>query len=130
MLTGQVVISIFANHDFHKTTTSESGKVFSCRRIGGSCIFSNHLSCSTCTSTNRIWCYTGTSYFPWVHVCFPMIKKPTIYLVRLKPDAKMTPNHYGHRYFHSKAELKVWMKENESKVHDISLANWEEIVLE
>ena len=29
-----------------------------------------------------------------------------------------------------KAELKVWMKENESKVHDISLANWEEIVLE
>ena len=50
--------------------------------------------------------------------------------VRLKPDAKMTPNHYGHRYFHSKAELKVWMKENESKVHDISLANWEEIVLE
>ena len=56
--------------------------------------------------------------------------KPSIYLVRLKPDAKMTPNHYGHRYFHSKAELKVWMKENESKVHDISLANWEEIVLE
>ena len=51
-------------------------------------------------------------------------------MVRLKPDAKMTPNHYGHRYFHSKAELKVWMKENESKVHDISLANWEEIVLE
>ena len=56
-----------------------------------------------------------------------MIKKPSIYLVRLKPDAKMTPNHYGHRYFHSKAELKTWMKDNESIVHDISLAKWEEV---
>ena len=49
---------------------------------------------------------------------------------QVEPDAKMTPNHYGHRYFHSKAELEGVTKENESKVHDISLANWEEIVLE
>ena len=56
-----------------------------------------------------------------------MIKKPTIYLVRLKPEAKLTPNHYGHRYFHSKMELKTWMKDNANLVHDISLANWEQV---
>jgi len=56
-----------------------------------------------------------------------MIKKPTIYLVRLKPEAKLTPNHYGHRYFHSKMELKTWMKDNSNLVHDISLAKWEEV---
>ena len=59
-----------------------------------------------------------------------MVKKPPLYLVRLKPDAKSTPNLHGYRYFHSKMELKAWMKENESKVHDISSAKWEEFVLE
>ena len=59
-----------------------------------------------------------------------MNKKPTIYMVRLKPDAKATPNLHSYRYFHSKMELKAWMKENESKVHDISSAKWEEFVLE
>ena len=56
-----------------------------------------------------------------------MIKKPIIYLVRLKPEAKLTPNRYGHRYFHSKMELKTWMKDNANLVHDISLANWEQV---
>jgi len=56
-----------------------------------------------------------------------MIKKPIIYLVRLKPEPKLTPNHYGHRYFHSKMELKGWMKHNANLVHDISIAKWEEV---
>tara|TARA_B100001939_G_scaffold233715_1_gene201428 strand:- start:57 stop:236 length:180 start_codon:yes stop_codon:yes gene_type:complete len=59
-----------------------------------------------------------------------MVKKPPLYLVRLKPDAKSTPNLHSYRYFHTKMELKAWMKENESKVHDISSAKWEEFVLE
>lgn len=59
-----------------------------------------------------------------------MSKKPTIYLVRLKPDAKSTPNLYDHRFFHSKVSLRAWVKDNESKVLDISVAKWEEIVLE
>ena len=113
--------------EIFKATTEESGNVFTCRRIGGSCRISNHLYGVNGTSTNRIWCYTWIDYIPWVHLCFPMIKKPTIYLVRLKPDAKMTPNHYGHRYFHSKMELKTWMKDNANLVHDISLANWEQV---
>ena len=56
-----------------------------------------------------------------------MIKKPSIYLVRLKPEPKMTPNHYSHRYFHSKTELKNWMKDNSNLVYDISIAKWEEV---
>ena len=39
----------------------------------------------------------------------------------------MTPNHYGHRYFHSKMELKNWMKDNSNLVHDVSIANWEDV---
>ena len=56
-----------------------------------------------------------------------MMQKPNIYLVRLKPQPKLTPNHYGHRYFHSKTELKRWLRDYSDTVQDISIAKWEEI---
>ena len=72
MLTGQVPISIFANHDFHKTTTPESGKVFLCRRDCSPIHCRSSVYGVNGTSTNRIWCYTGTTNISWIHVRFPM----------------------------------------------------------
>ena len=72
MLTGQVPISIFANHDFHKTTTPESGKVFLCR---GDCSPIHRRSSVYGvygTSTDCFWCYTWTVDFPWVCLLLPM----------------------------------------------------------
>jgi len=55
------------------------------------------------------------------------MQKPNIYLVRLKPQPKLTTNPTGHRYFHSKTELKRWLMDYSDTVQDISIAKWEEI---
>ena len=72
MLTGQVVISIFANHDFHKTTTSESGKVFLCRRACSPILCRSSVYGVYGTSTDCIWCSTWIDDFPWVCLLLPM----------------------------------------------------------
>ena len=81
MLTGQVPISIFANHDFHKTTTPESGKVFLCR---GDCSPIHRRSSVYGvygTSTDCFWCYTWTADFPWVCLLFPMTSREKLIFV-------------------------------------------------
>ena len=72
MLTGQVPISIFANHDFHKTTTPESGKVFLCRRDCSPILCRSSVYGVYGTSTDCIWCSTWTTHFSWVCLLLPM----------------------------------------------------------
>ena len=72
MLTGQVVISIFADYDFHKTTTPEGGKVFLCRRDCSPIYRRSSVYGVNGTSTDCLWCYTWIAHFPWVCLLLPM----------------------------------------------------------
>ena len=73
MQIGQVPIFIFAEHEHHKTTTQKSSKVFTCCRIGSSCILSNRLPSCTCSCTDCIRGYTWTAHFSWIRLLLPMI---------------------------------------------------------
>ena len=89
MLTGQVPISIFANHDFHKTTTSESGKVFLCRRDCSPIYRRSSVYGVYGTSTDCLWCYTWTVDFPWVCLLLPMTISEGIEVKLDKNDLKL-----------------------------------------
>ena len=61
------------NMNITKRQLKKSSKVFTCCRIGSTCILSNCLPSCTCSRTNCIWSNTWTANFPWICLLFPMI---------------------------------------------------------